>query len=104
MCMCDKHEGYVCFYCETFLADAVKDLIHKHKNEILDSGDWWWAVNTAKDMYDVNVHCLDDENFEKPEAVFSINLYRLDQGDTSSYDSSVQWDLPSMTRREIRLA
>jgi hypothetical protein len=55
-------------------------------------------------MYDVNVFCLDDETFETPEAVFSVNLYRLDQGDTSSYDSSVQYDLPSMTRREIRLA
>ena len=82
----------------------VYALIHKHKNEILETGDWWWAINTADDMYDVNVFCLDDENFEKPEAVFSINLYRLDQGDTSSYSSSVQYDLPSMTRREIRLA
>ena len=104
MCMCDRDEGYLCFYCEDYIKDAVKDLVHKHKNDILESGDWWYAVNTARDMYDVNVHCLDDENFEKPEAVFSINLYRLDQGDTSSYDSSVQWDLPSMTRREIRSA
>jgi len=46
---------------------------------------------------------LDDENFEKPEAVFSINLYRLDLGDTSSYDSSSQYDLEPMTRKEIRL-
>jgi hypothetical protein len=55
-------------------------------------------------MYDVNVHCLDDETFETPEAVFSINLYRLDQGDTSSYQVDVQYDLEPMTRREIRLA
>ena len=104
MCMCDRSEGYLCFYCEDYIKDAVKDLVHKHKNEILESGDWWYAVSTANDMYDVNVFCLDDETFEQPEAVFSVNLYRLDQGDTSSYDSSVQYDLPSMTRREIRLA
>ena len=104
MCMCDRSEGYLCFYCEDYIKDAVKGLVHKHKNEILESGDWWYAVSTANDMYDVNVFCLDDETFETPEAVFSVNLYRLDQGDTSSYDSSVQYDLPSMTRREIRLA
>jgi len=104
MCMCDRSEGYLCFYCEDYIKDAVKDLVHKHKNEILESCDLWYAVSTANDMYDVNVFCLDDETFEQPEAVFSVNLYRLDQGDTSSYDSSVQYDLPSMTRREIRLA
>jgi hypothetical protein len=97
--MCDKGEGYVCFYCEEYLKDAVKDLIHTHKNDILDTGDWWWAI----DGHDINVHCLDDENFEKPEAVFSINLYRLDLGNTSSYDSDVQFDLEPMTRKEIRL-
>jgi hypothetical protein len=103
MCMCDKDNQYLCFYCEEFLKDAVKDLIHKHKNDILDTGDWWWAVNTANDKYDVNVHCLDDENFEEPEALFSVNLYRLDRGDTSSYDSSSQYDLEPLTRKEIRL-
>lgn len=103
MCTCDKDEGYLCFYCEEYLKDKVKDLIHKFKNEILDTGDWWYAIETANDMYDINVHCLDDENFEKPEAVFSINLYRLDLGDTSSYNSSSQFDLEPMTRKEIRL-
>lgn len=102
-CMCDKGEGYMCFYCEEYLKGEAKDLIHKFKNEILDTGDWWYAIKTANDMYDINVHCLDDENFEKPEAVFSINLYRLDLGDTSSYTTSVQFDLEPMTRKEIRL-
>lgn len=104
MCMCDRDDDYLCFYCEEFLVGAVKDLIHVHKNEILDSGDWWWAVETVNDKYDVNVHCLDDDNFHKPDAVFSINLYRLNQEPTSSYDLSVQYDLDPMTRREIRLA
>ena len=103
MCMCDRDENYLCFYCEDYIKDAVKDLIHTHKNDILESGDWWYAVSTAHDMYDVNVHCLDDETFETPEAVFSINLYRLDRGDTSSYQFDVQYDLEPMTRQEIRL-
>lgn len=76
----------------------VMDLIHQHKNDILESCDWWWSV----DNYDINVHCLEDEPYE-PDAVFSINLYELDQGDTSSYESKSQYDLPPMTRKEIRL-
>jgi len=100
-CMCDKDENYLCFYCEEYLKDKAKELIHKFKNEILDTGDWWYAIETANDKYDINVHCLDDENFEKPEAVFSINLYRLDLGDTSSYKFDVQFDLEPMTRKEI---
>lgn len=102
-CMCDKDNQYLCFYCEEYLKDKAKDLIHTHKNEILDTGDWWWAIDTANDKYDINVFCSDDENFEKPEALFSINLYRLDRGDTSSYDSSSQYDLEPLTRKEIRL-
>jgi len=101
--MCDRGEGYVCFFCEEFLKDKAKDLIHQFKNEILDTGDWWYAIETTHDTYDINVHCLDDENFEKPEAVFSINIYRLDLGDTSSYTTNVQFDLEPMTRKEIRL-
>jgi hypothetical protein len=81
----------------------VYELIRAHKNDILDTGDWWYAIKTANDMYDINVHCLDDENFDQPEAIFSINLYRLDLGDTSSYDSSSQYDLEPMTRKKIRL-
>ena len=79
--------------------DQVYKLIHDHKNEILNTGDWWWAI----EGYDINVHCADDENFEDPSAVFNINLYRLDLGDTSSYTKGVQHDLEPMTRREIRL-
>jgi hypothetical protein len=102
---CDHDDGYLCFYCEVYLKDTVKDVIHKFKNEILDTGDWWYAVNTAHDTYDVNVHCLDDDNWREPDAVFSINLYRLDLdlGDTSSYHSKVQYDFDPMTRKEIRL-
>jgi hypothetical protein len=81
------------------MSDQVYKLIHDHKNEILDTGDWWWAI----EGYDINVHCADDENFEDPSAVFNISLYRLDLGDTSSYTSNVQHDLELMTRREIRL-
>jgi len=103
MCMCDRDEGYLCFYCEDYIQDAVKDLIRVHKDEIFKVRDWWYSVETANDKYDVNIHCLDDENYDKPEAEFSINLYRLDLGHTSSYESDVQWDLPSMTRQEIRL-
>lgn len=77
----------------------VYGLIHKFKNEILDTGDWWYAI----DGHDINVHCLDDENFDQPEAIFSINLYELDLGDTSSYTKGVQFDLEPMTRKEIRL-
>jgi len=100
MCQCDNQNDYLCFECEEFLKDAVKDLIHKHKNDILDTCDWWWAIG---DQYDVNVFCYEDD-CDRPEARFEINLYKLDQPNgTSSYDSSSQYDLPSMTRKEIRL-
>lgn len=102
MCMCDRDDNYLCFYCEEFLVGAVKDLIHAHKNDILDSCDWWWAVETANDKYDVNVFCYEDDT-DSPDAVFSVNLYRLNETPTSSYDLSVQWDLPCMTRKDIRL-
>ena len=99
MCMCDRGEGYVCFTCEEFLQDAVKDLIHKYKNDILDSNDWWWYVETANDGYDINVFCYEDDP-ESPEALFNVNLYRTGHG----FSAESQYDLPSMTRREIRLA
>ena len=99
MCMCDRDDNYLCFYCEDYIKGVVKNLIHTHKNDILETGDWWYAVGTANDIYDVNVHCPDDENFETPEAVFNINLYRLDRGD----EPDVQYDLEPMTRREIRI-
>lgn len=97
MCMCDEANNYLCLDCEGFYKDAVRELIHEHRDEILETGDWWWTVNN----YDINVHCPDDP--EDPEAVFEINLYRLDREETSSYDSSVQWDLPSLTRKQIEL-
>lgn len=81
--------------------DIIKEVykvIHDYKNEILESCDWWWSVGN----YDLNVHCLDD-NADEPEAIFSINLYELDLGEASSYEQSVQFDLPPMTRKEIRL-
>lgn len=100
-CMCDRDENYLCFYCEEYLKDKAKDLIRTHKNEILETGEWWYAIETTNDKYDINVHCLDDENFESPDAIFSINLYRLDEGNTSSYVFDVQYDLEPMTRKEI---
>ena len=102
MCQCDNQNNYLCFECEEFLKSEARDLIHKHKNDILDTKDWWYAIDTVKNKYDINVHCLDD-NADEPDAIFSINLYRLDQGNTSSYDTDVQFDLEPMTRKEIRL-
>lgn len=100
MCMCDEPNNYLCFECECFYKDAVMQLIYEHKDEILENVEWWWTVNS----YDINIFCYDEQNFEEPDAVYFINLYKLDRPDgTSSYDSSVQWDLPPMTREEIRL-
>ena len=100
MCTCPENNDYLCFYCEEYLIAEVKDLIHKHKNDILDTCDWWWAIDN---LYDVNVFCYEDDT-DSPDALFSINLYKLDQPNgTSSYDSSSQYDLDPMTRREIRL-
>jgi hypothetical protein len=79
--------------------ELVYKVIHDHKNEILDSQDWWWAIGNN----DINIHCLDDDTWEQPNAIYSINLYELNENGTSSYDSSVQYDLPPMTRKEIRL-
>lgn len=76
----------------------VLAIIKKHKNEILEDCDWWWSVGD----YDLNVFCYEDEPFES-DAVFSINLYKLDLGHTSSYDLHTQYDLEPMTRKEIRL-
>ena len=80
------------------LEEKVYKLIHDHKNEILDTGDWWWSV----DNYDLNVFCYEDDK-DDPKALFNINLYELDEEHTSSYGSNVQFDLEPMTRREIRL-
>lgn len=101
MCMCDKDNQYLCFECEEYLKGEIKDIIHKHKNDILDSCDWWWAIG---DQYNVNIFCNEDDP-DVPEALFTINLYKLDQPHgTSSYDSSSQYDLVEpMTRKEIRL-
>ena len=78
--------------------ELVYKAIKEHKNEILEDCDWWFTV----DNYDLNVHCQDDEPFE-PDAMFRINLYELDEGETSSYSKQSQYDLPPMTRKEIRL-
>jgi hypothetical protein len=80
------------------MIDEAMKLIHDHKNEILGTGDWWYAL----DGYDINVHCMDDD-IDQPDAIFHINLYELDHGKTSSYDLRAQHDLTPMTRREIRL-
>lgn len=84
------------------ITESIKAEVYEamkcHKNEILEDCDWWWTVGN----YDLNVHCQDDEPYE-PDAVFKINLYELDMGETSSYTKKSQHDLPSMTRKEIRL-
>ena len=74
MCLCDTNENYLCFECECFYKDQVMQLIHHHKNEILEEKDWWWTIND----YDINIFCYEDDP-ESPDAVFSINLYRLDR-------------------------
>ena len=81
-------------------AEVLK-LMHTHKNEILDSCDWWYSI----DNYDINVFCYEDtENRQlAPTALFNINLYELDLGEGSSYDSSTLTSLQPMTRQEIRL-
>jgi hypothetical protein len=79
-------------------ADLVYAAIKQHKNEILEDCDWWFTVGN----YDLNVFCYEDEPYE-PDALFSINLYELDEGETSSYSKQSQYDLPQMTRKEIRL-
>ena len=78
--------------------EQVYKAIHDHKNEILDTNDWWWAI----DGYDLNVFCYEDEP-DSPDALFNINLYELDKDGLSSYHSEDQYDLPQMTRKEIRL-
>ncbi len=78
--------------------EQVYKAIHDHKNEILDTNDWWWAI----DGYDLNVFCYEDEP-DSPDALFNINLYELDEDGLSSYHSEDQYDLPQMTRKEIRL-
>jgi hypothetical protein len=75
--------------------NEVYALIHKHKNDILDTNDWWWAIGD----YDLNVFCYEDDP-ESPDALFNINLYKIGYG----FSAESQYDLPSMTRREIRLA
>ena len=96
MCQCDKPNHYLCFECESYLKDAVYDLIHKYKNEILEDCDWWYGLED----YSVNVFCYEDEPYE-PDALFEINIYRV--GENGMDDYSDQYDLPSMTRKEIRL-
>ncbi len=79
--------------------EQVYKAIHDHKNEILATGEWWWAI----DGYDLNVYCPDEDDFENPEAIYHINLYEMDEDGLSSYHSEDQYDLPQMTRQEIRL-
>lgn len=79
--------------------DEVYKLIHDYKNEILKDGDWWHCL----DNHYLNVYCPDEDSFTQPDAIYRVNLYELDRGDTSSYSQDVQFDLPTMTRKEIRL-
>jgi hypothetical protein len=78
--------------------ELVYKAIRQYKDEILEDCDWWFTV----DNYDLNVFCYEDEPFE-PDAVFNINLYELDEEHTSSYEKKAQYDLPSLTRKEIDL-
>ena len=75
----------------------VIEIIHKYKNEILDEGDWWYGLPD----HSINVHCL-AEDWEHPDAIFSINIYKVGANGLDDYNS--QYDLKPMTRREIRLA
>lgn len=94
MCMCA--DEYLCYECEEFVKGEVKDLLHKYKDEILDSCDWWWGL----DKFSINVFCQEDEPFE-PDARFEINVYKV--GENGMDDYSIQWDLPSLTRQQLRI-
>jgi hypothetical protein len=95
---CDPDDGYLCFYCEEFLKDAVKDAMKLHKTEILDTCDWWWGLTD----YSINVFCNEEGgNQDEPDALFQINIYKV--GENGMDDYSMQYDLDPMTRKEIRL-
>jgi hypothetical protein len=46
------------------------DLIAKHKDEIIEQGDWWWGTDT----HSYNIHCLDDEC----DGWYNVNVYKVD--------------------------
>ena len=95
MCQCDKPNGYLCFECEQYVAGEVKDLLHRYKYEIAKDGDWWYGLPD----YSINVFCYDEGGWEKPDALFEINVYRV--GENGMDDYSIQWDLPPLTRQEL---
>ena len=94
MCMCDKWEAYLCYTCEQYLVGEVKELLHRYKYEIARDGDWWHGLPE----YSVNIFCHEDDS-DKPNPTFHINIYKV--GDNGMDDYSMQWDLPSITKREL---
>lgn len=94
MCMCDKNEGYLCFYCETFLNQEVKELAQKYKSEIIRDGDWWhgltdWSINIFADedtpgLYQVNAYRVGENGMDDYSAdyllepiKFNVNTYQV---------------------------
>jgi hypothetical protein len=77
-------------------AALIYDTIKKHKQEILKWGDWWYGFDT----HSINVHCPDEEYWEEPDALYSINVYAV--GANGMDDYSVQYDLPPMTRLHLQ--
>jgi predicted YcjX-like family ATPase len=81
MCMCNKNEGYRCFYCEQFIADQIKDysktlnltmtlddcievLNHMDEFEIVDMKTGLWDY---LDAYEGVCHSRDSEFFKNEE-------------------------------------
>lgn len=85
MCMCDKENQYLCFFCEEFLNDQVKDLFKNYKHEIVRDGDWWhgftdWSINIFQD--------------EAKSGVYTVNAYKV--GDNGMDDYSECYTLDSL--------
>jgi len=82
-CMCDKDDGYRCFYCEQFIADQIKDyskklnltmslddcievLHHMDEFEIVDIKTGLWDY---LDAYEGISHSRDPEYWKNEEEV-----------------------------------
>jgi hypothetical protein len=79
MCLCDREDKYLCFFCETFLNDQAKDLFKKYKQEIVRDGDWWHGLT------DWSINIFQDE--EKPW-LYVVNAYRVGANGMDDYSDS----------------
>ena len=79
--------------------NLIYKAIHDHKNEILETGDWWWGFED----HTLNVFCYDDQDWELPTAKYEINVYTLGENGNDDYAEERMNVLPSMTRQGLRL-